>query len=147
MMKLSQKLKEQRAYLNMSRAELAQKVGVTTRTIVAWEGETRHPRPNTVIRLAEVLNVSVKYLNDDECDDPMDGIDRDEYIRLANSQYGLSGARDIDRILAENMALFAGGDISLEQKDKFFEAVTRAYFICREKARKKYGRKNVPTKP
>lgn len=147
MINLSQKIRMQRAFLDMSRDELAAKVGVTRRSIVAYEGGDRTPRPNTLIKLAEALNVSVRYLSDDECENPQEDIDRDLYIRSANEKYGTSGARDIDRLLKENMALFAGGDISLEEKDRFFEAVTKAYFVCREEARKRYGRKKKPAKP
>ena len=43
---------------------------------------------------------------------------------------------------AANTALFAGGELSQEQKDLFFEAVTKAYFACKSGAKEKYGRKN-----
>ena len=40
-------------------------------------------------------------------------------------------------------ALFAGGELSQDQKDAFFEAVMKAYITCKEEARVKFGRKNV----
>ena len=47
----------------------------------------------------------------------------------------------MEGLLAANTALFAGGELSQEQKDAFFEAVTKAYFACKGEAKKKYGRK------
>ena len=131
----------------MSREQLAAKVGVTRRSIVAYEGSDRRPRMNTLIKIADALQVSVKYLTDDDCEDPTEGIERDPYIRDVYDHYGTSGAIEIDRVLADTRALFAGGSISLEEKDKFFEAVTQAYFVCREEARRKYGRKKKPEPP
>ena len=87
------------------------------------------------------LKVSVKYLSDDECTDPLADIDQDDYVAEARALYGEKGARDMEGLLAANTALFAGGELSQEQKDAFFEAVTKAYFACKGEAKKKYGRK------
>lgn len=42
-------------------------------------------------------------------------------------------------LLRKNTALFAGGDLSQEEKDAFFEAVMRAYVACKDEARRKFG--------
>ena len=45
-------------------------------------------------------------------------------------------------LLKQNEALFAGGSLSEDQKDMFFEAVSRAYFMNKQHAREKFGRKD-----
>ena len=44
-------------------------------------------------------------------------------------------------LLTLNEALFAGGALSEDQKDMFYEAVTKAYFMNKQHAREKFGRK------
>ncbi|MCR5611917.1 MAG: hypothetical protein K6F68_08850 [Clostridiales bacterium] len=60
----------------------------------------------------------------------------------ARERYGASGVRDMDDLLSANTALFAGGDLSQEQKDAFFEAFMKAYITCKEEARKRFGKKD-----
>ena len=55
----------------------------------------------------------------------MADIEKDGYLEEARERYGSSGARDVDQLLRDNAALFAGGELSQEQKDQFFEAVMR----------------------
>lgn len=143
-MKISQKIREQRALMNMSREELAQKAGVSKRTIIAYETEQRRPRDNILFRLASVLHVSIRYLRDDDCDDPTEDLSRDFYIKQAHDRYGSSAMRDMEELLEANMVFFAGGSISMEQKDEFYEAITQAYFDCRREASRKFGRKKKP---
>ena len=84
----------------------------------------------------------MKYLSDDACVDPLEDIEKDEYIEQARELYGAKGVRDMDSLLADNAALFAGGELSQEQKDAFFQAVMTAYVTCKEEASKKFGPKN-----
>lgn len=56
--------------------------------------------------------------------------------------YGLSGAIDVDFLLEQNKALFAGGELSQEEKNAYFEAVMTAYITCKEAAKIKFGPKD-----
>lgn len=47
----------------------------------------------------------------------------------------------MDALLRDNAALFAGGELSQEEKDAFFEAVMRAYVASKDIASVKFGRK------
>lgn len=60
--------------------------------------------------------------------------------------YGANGVRDMDELLRDNAALFAGGELTQEQKDAFFEAVMYAYVTSKEEAKKKFGRKKKSEK-
>lgn len=48
----------------------------------------------------------------------------------------------MNALLEQNAAFFAGGELSQEAKDDFFQAVMKAYLTCKEEARKTYGRKS-----
>lgn len=98
-------------------------------------------RRTTIVKLARALKVSVRYLSDDECTDPLADIEKDDYVEEARQRYGASGARDVDALLRDNAALFAGGELSQEEKDAFFEAVMRAYVASKDIASVKFGRK------
>jgi hypothetical protein len=43
--------------------------------------------------------------------------------------------------MERNVALFAGGSISQEAKDAYFEAVMQAYMESKQAAKVKFGRK------
>lgn len=142
MASFSEKVKNARSEAGLTQSELAELVGVSARSIQAYELGAKNPRQSTMLQLAKALKVSYKYLSDEACDNPMEDIEKDGYIDRARKEYGASGARDINALLADNKALFAGGSISQEDKDAFFEAVVSAYFSCKAEAKIKFGKKD-----
>lgn len=140
-MTFSDKIKRSREVAKLTQVELAELVGVSQRTIASYETGGARARRSTTEKLARALKVSVKFLTDDDCLDPLAEIEKDGYIEQARALYGSKGVRDMEELLQDNAALFAGGELSQEQKDAFFEAVMRAYLTCKEEARKKFGRK------
>ena len=141
-MTFSEKIRSSREMLEITQTELAELVGVSRRTIVAYEAGEATARKSTIAKLAKALKVSTKFLTDDNCNDPLAGIEQDPYVEQARELYGNVGARDMEALLRDNAALFAGGELSQEQKDVFFEAVMKAYLTCKEEARQKFGKKN-----
>ena len=137
----SDKIKRAREVAHLTQNELAQAVGVSQRTIASYESGGAKARRSTTEKLAQALKVSVKYLSDDACTDPLEDIEKDEYIDQARALYGAKGVRDMDELLRDNAALFAGGELSQAQKDAFFNAVMTAYITCKEEAKKKFGPK------
>ena len=140
-MTFSDKIKRAREVAKLTQNELAQEIGVSQRTIASYESGGAKARRSTTEKLARALKVSVKYLSDDNCLDPLEDIEKDEYIDQARALYGAKGVRDMDELLRDNAALFAGGELSQEQKDAFFNAVMTAYVTCKEEASRKFGRK------
>ena len=140
-MTFSEKIRSSREMLEISQTELAEQVGVSRRTIVAYEAGEANARKSTIAKLARVLKVSTKFLSDENCNDPLADIDQDPYVEQARELYGNVGAREMEALLRDNAALFAGGELSQEQKDVFFEAVMKAYLTCKEEARQKFGKK------
>lgn len=141
MKSFGQKVCDARNELGLTQPELAKMVGVSLRSIVAYEKQEQYPRQSTMLKLAKALKVSVRFLTDDDCQNPIEDIEKDGYIEQARELYGSSGARDIDALLRDNAALFAGGELSQDQKDAFFDAVMKAYITCKEEAKAKFGKK------
>lgn len=138
----SQKVKDAREELKLNQQQLGDIVGVSKRSIAAYETTGTKPRGNTVRKLAIALNVSVDYLLNDEIDDTQYGIEKEPYIEEARQRLGNKAAKEMDVLLEQNLALFAGGELDQEAKDAFFEAVMKAYIKCKDEARKTFGRKN-----
>lgn len=122
-----EKIREGRANLGITQTELAEKIGVTLRTISKYEKQGVMPRGANLQKLAEVLGVSIAYLSNDEIVDPAYGLEESPYIESARAVYGKRGAADVEQLLTQTRALFAGGDVPEEDKELFFQAVTEAY--------------------
>lgn len=140
-MTFSEKVKTARETLKLNQQELGERVGVSKRSIAAYETTDTKPRGNVVRKLASALQVSVDYLLNDEIEDPYYGIEKAPYVEEARQRLGARAAKEMDTLLEQNMALFAGGELDQEAKDAFFEAVMKAYIKCKEESRKTYGRK------
>ena len=145
MLSFAEKVYSARTELGLSQGQLGEKVGVSIRSILAYEKGEKTPRPTTMLKLAKALNVSVKFLTDENCENPLEDIEKDGYIEEARERYGAKGARDMQSLLADNVALLAGGKLSVEEMDLFYEAITKVYISCKEEARAKFTRKDYRT--
>ncbi len=136
----AEKVVKARAALNLSQAQLAEKIGITARAVQTYELGDKFPRKTTLYKLASALEVSTKYLSDDDCTNPKCEIEKDAFLEEAQNRYGSNGVRDMETLLAESRAMFAGGEVSDEQKEEFFWAISEAYYQCREEAKRRFGR-------
>lgn len=59
---MPRRFKEARVMNNLKAVEAAEKLGVATPTLSAWESEKKSPPLDTVIAMAELYNVSTDYL-------------------------------------------------------------------------------------
>ena len=94
-----EKIREGRANLGITQTELAEKIGVTLRTISKYEKQGVMPRGANLQKLAEVLGVSIAYLSNDEIVDPAYGLEESPYIESARAVYGKRGAADVEQLL------------------------------------------------
>ena len=145
MSKFAEKLKSARMEAGLNQTELSEKVGVTRRSIFAYENGVSMPRKNALRKIASVLNVTVSYLTNEDSTDPNEGRVREENINLAREKFGSRGAREAADLLDRNNAFFAGGEIPQEEKDAFFDAIMTAYVTAKEEARKKFAAKSKET--
>ena len=139
----STKVKEERENQGWSQADLGEKIGVSVRSISAYETGSAKPRGIMARRLAVVFHVSTDYLLNDEIEDPSYGRDKAAFVEEARVRFGENGAKEMDSLLEQNLSLFAGGEVSQEAKDAFFEAIMTAYVTCKEEARRKFGHKDT----
>ena len=136
-----EKVRMRREEMGISQEQLASLCGLTRRSIVSYETTDKRPYASTIRKLAAALGVTARYLEHDEVIDPLAGIDEEPFILEAREKYGKQGADEMASLLSQNEALFAGGALTEDQKDMFFEAITRAYFMNKERAREKFGKK------
>ena len=59
-----------------------------------------------------------------------------EFITLAKQKYGYRGAKQAEEIVAEVTGLFAGGELSEEDKDEVMQALQQAYWDAKEENKK-----------
>ncbi len=141
-MTFSDKIRSAREASRLTQQQLADLSGVSKRTIASYETGGAMAHRSTIRRLAQALHVSVDYLSVEEITDPRHGMEKDPYVEEAEAKYGPKAAKEMNALLEENAAFFAGGELSQEAKDDFFQAVMKAYLTCKEEARKTYGRKS-----
>ena len=126
-MGFKERLKEKRSEARLTQTELAKKVGVSDRTIQNYELGTRRPQNMEVAqKLAEALNTSVDSLLGTS------GI----LVVQAQEKGGAKAARDIDVMVSDVTAAFAGGRLDDEALDGAMQALTKAYWIAKEKNKK-----------
>ena len=141
MEKLGEKIRILRVKTNLYQEQLAEAVGVSSRSISAYEAGRAIPRKNTLRKLAKALGVTVEYLTNDNATDPDAGRIREEKIEEVRETFGDRGAAELAELLDRNMAFLAGGDVDQEAKDAFFDALMTAYVTCKNEARRKFGGK------
>jgi len=137
-MTFGEKLINARVSLNLSQTELAEKIGVSERSIYSYEQTGTLPRTAVLKRIAEALNVSVTYLIDDDETDRLKSISDELFIANARNEYGYKGAREAQDVLSRASALFAGGELDDDAKEIFFQSLMEVYLESKAEAREKF---------
>ena len=126
-MTFGEKVKTLRKTKDMSQTQLAQAVGVSLRTVAGWENEGRYPKQHELYqKLADTLGCDVSYLMTEE----------ESFITEATEQYGSRGARQAQQILEQAAAMFAGGELSDEDKTAFMDEIQMLYLDSKKRAKK-----------
>ncbi len=134
-MQFGDKIRAARQAAEMTQEVLAEKVGVSRRTIVLYETNKRKPKnAGTIIDLSKALNVSTDYfMTENELKQIQE---QEAFLEQAGEQYGNRGKAQARLILDQTSALFAGGDLSEDDKEAFFQTMTEIYFDAKAKAKK-----------
>ena len=140
------KLRELRSQQDLSQKQLATKAGISVRSIAGYERGEAAPQPTQLYKLAKTLQVSTEYLKNDAIEDPSYGLDRMEYVEEMRQKSSLQDSLNLERMLEQNQALFAGGSISEDAKDAYFQALMKAYLECKEAAKETFGKKTKAPK-
>ena len=126
-MKFSEKLLKLRKEKKLSQKDVAEKVGIALRTYVGYEKDGRYPRKQeTYFKLADLFECDPKYLMDENA----------EFVVESAEQYGSRGKRQAEELLEQFSGLFAGGELSEEDKDGVMAAMRRIYLDCKEDNKK-----------
>lgn len=143
-MTFGEKLKRTRLALNLSQSELAEKTGISERSLYTYEQTGAMPRSGNIQKIANALQVSVGYLMDEEETNTQKNIDRDFFLSNVKETYGYRGMKEASEVLGRASALFAGGELDEAAKDTFFQALMEVYLESKEEARAKFSsRKRV----
>ena len=130
-MAFSERLKELRSRQNMTQADFAKTLGVTSRAIIYYETGQRIPKDMGFYKkVSERFSVPLESLI----------TEREEFVANAYAEGGITGKRKAEALVAEAGALFAGGALSDEDKDAVFYALQEAYWDAKQK-NKKYANK------
>lgn len=126
-MTFGEKVKTLRKTQNMNQTQLADTIGVSLRTIRGWEIEGRYPKQHDLYqKLADALGCDISYLMTEE----------ESFITEATEQYGSRGAKQAQQILEQAAAMFAGGELSDEDKTAFMDEIQSLYLDSKKRAKK-----------
>ena len=134
-MTFGEKIRNLRKSKNMNQTQLANSIGVSLRTIRGWEAEGRYPKQHDLYqKLADTLGCDVSYLMTEE----------ESFITEAAEQYGSRGARQAQQILERAAAMFAGGELTDEDKTAFMDEIQTLYLDSKKRAKKFTPKKYLP---
>ena len=128
------KIKELRNLAEMSQQELANKTGLSLRSIQNYESNQRYPKDVAILnKLCIALNTTIEELMKE----------KDNSIQETTSKYGTRGKKDARKLIEELSGLFAGGELNEEDKDKVFRAITEMYWKAKDNNKKYTQKKHV----
>jgi transcriptional regulator with XRE-family HTH domain len=126
-MNFAEKLRQLRSQKGMSQEAVATAIGVTRRTYVSYERDGRYPKTRErYARLAELFGVDTNYLY----------TENEEFLNQASAKYGKRGMQQATALVNELSGLFAGGQLSEEDRDAVMQSLQEAYWLAKKENRK-----------
>ena len=121
------RIRELRNLADMSQQELANRTGLSLRSIQNYESNQRYPKDVAILnKLCAALGTTIEELMKEE----------DQFILEAASKFGSRGKNDAEKLIEEVGGLFAGGELNEEDKDKVFRAITEMYWKAKDNNKK-----------
>ncbi len=108
-MQFNERLTQLRKRYSVSQTELANAVGVSRKSIQYYESGERYPRNGVLVKLAEYFSVTLEYLT-------------------SGAEPQAHQAHSAEALIDEVTALFAGGELSEEDKDMVMRVIQEAYW-------------------
>lgn len=122
-MHFGEKIRALRTERKWSQSETAEKIGVSLRTYQNYEACKMHPKQTALYgKISELFAVSTDYLLHDEITQPNPPADAPEDP--------ISG---VDALIRTADALFAGGELSEDDKEKVILALNELYWRAKAK--------------
>jgi len=113
----------------MTQGDLADAAGVSLRSISNYESGAKYPRTHEVYeRIAKALAVDVNnFFGEDN-----------EFVMKAREKYGSRGSKQAEELILSARGLFAGGQLSEEDKDTVMQALQNVYWEAKAENKAKY---------
>jgi transcriptional regulator with XRE-family HTH domain len=123
-MELKEKLIKLRKDKGLTQFQLAALIGVTGRSVQNYELGSRYPKREILQKLCEVFDVPLEYLVSN----------RDIFEPDAEVNTELDSKLSAQQFLDNASSLFAGGEMSEDDKDKIMLALQKIYWKAKEKS-------------
>lgn len=131
-MNFSEKVKNLRKEKGYTQKQLASELGVTLRMVQFYESGHSYPKNRAQYRkLADILGCDLAFLLTDE----------EAFLTEAQERYGSHGRRQAQELVNDLCAMFAGGELSEEDKDAVLRSLQEAYWDAKDSNRKNYAPK------
>lgn len=136
-MNFGEKIITLRKERSLTQQQLADIVGLSTRTIRNYEGEGMYPKDReTYQKLADALSVDINYLL----------IEDNTYTVYARKNYGRKGMDEALALLSEVRQIFAGDRLHPDDKDELMRSILDAYWIAKDLNREEERNKHKKDK-
>ena len=131
-MNFGEKLLQLRTTRHLTQEEVAKAIGITRRSYLDYENGSRYPRTRDKYEaLAKFFDVDVNYLY----------TENEEFLDEAAKKYGYRGRKQANALVNELAGMFAGGELTDEDKTAVMMDIQRAYWFCKEDNKKYTPRK------
>lgn len=139
----AKRLTELRKDAGLTRAQLAEKIGISGRTIINYENGTRIPFADTALKMAQVFGITVEELlgahsspAEQKKASAMDSI---------HAMYGKKASDQLDDLIGNANSLLAGGTLTEEQNMDFILEMQKLLILATERAKEVYTPKKYRT--
>ena len=121
------RVKELRNLTGMSQQALANKAELSLRSIQNYESNQRYPKDVKILnKLCKALHTTIEKLMQEE----------DNCINETSVNYSPRGKRDAQKLVDELNSLFASGELTEDDRDKVFRAITEIYWRTKDNHKK-----------
>jgi len=131
---IGDKVKALRLSKNMTMAALARTSGLSDRAIRYIENNERTPGVDAIRKLAAALEVGTDYFMDDDVF--REELHKAEFLEQARGKYGSRGRAQAQYVLTQAAALYAGGELSDDEREAFRAEMEAIFWDSKEDAKK-----------
>lgn len=125
--KFCDKLLQLRRARKLTQKEVAAACGITRQTYSGYESGDRYPKKKDTYQvLADFFDVSFEYLYTDD----------EMFIEAAGAQYGSRGMAQAQDLVSRLAGMFAGGELSDQDREAVMRSLERAYWLAKEDNKK-----------
>jgi transcriptional regulator with XRE-family HTH domain len=126
-MSFAENLRRLRKEKGMTQDQLARQIGVGKRAVIGYEIEGRYPKKHEIYqKIADALGCTTNDLL----------TDTDQFVAKAQEEYDSRGRKQAEDAVNTITGLFAGGELSEEDRDEVAKAIQDAYWYAKERNKK-----------